>query len=226
MIFVRIFFNIPTLLRSLKILIGVKIDKIMQRFDFSYDFSKKRIIVIYKNNLLVENKEHFQSYIEKSNLPKDSIISNDLNGRQNVCNIEIPYIPDMEGVINKGNGVMSLPIPTELLNELSDVVNKFSSDCIKNIMKTTEILPLKGYNINDMANDVKLAIENKRNFCIIRDYQDYLDGKNIITDGIDIATYKYLTDEYCNIAIEIVSKKSLAGLRKLTEKDLHKPEWL
>ena len=29
----------------------------MQRFDFSYDFNKKKMIVIYKNNLLVENKD-------------------------------------------------------------------------------------------------------------------------------------------------------------------------
>lgn len=198
----------------------------MQRFDFSYDFNKKRMIVIYKNNLLVENKEQLQGYIEKSNLPKNSVISNDLGGRLNVCNIEIPYVPEGNNIINKGNGIMSLPVPTELLNELSNVVNEFSTDCIKNIMNTTEILPLKGYGIEDMARDVRTAIENKRNFCIIRNYQDHLDGKNIITGELEIAMYKYMSDEYCNIAIEIVGKKSLSGLRKLTEKDLHSPEWL
>jgi hypothetical protein len=198
----------------------------MQRFDFSYDFNKKKMIVIYKNNLLVENKEQLQGYIEKSNLPKNSIISNDLGGRLNVCNIEIPYVPEGNNIINKGNGIMSLPVPTELLNELSNVVNEFSSDCIKNIMNTTEILPLKGYGIEDMINDVKTAIEKKRNFCIIRNYQDFLDGKNIITGELEIAMYKYMSEEYCNIAIEIAGKKSLSGLKKLTEKDLHKPEWL
>ena len=198
----------------------------MQRFDFSYDFNRKKMIVIYKNNLLVENKEQLQGYIEKSNLPKNSVISNDQGGRSNVCNIEIPYVPDGNNIINKGNGVMSLPVPTELLNELSNVVNEFSSDCIKNIMNTTEILPLKGYGIDNMAEDVKAAITNKRNFCIIRNYQDYLDGKNIITGEIEIAMYKYMSEEYCNIAIEVAGKKSLSGLRKLTEKDLHKPEWL
>ena len=55
----------------------------MQRFDFSYDFNKKRMIVIYKNNLLIENKEHLQKYLENSNLPKNSSISNDMAGRKN-----------------------------------------------------------------------------------------------------------------------------------------------
>lgn len=199
----------------------------MQRFGFSYDINRKRMIVIYKNNLLIENKEHLQKYIEKSKLPKDSIISNDSSGRKNVCNIEIPYVPDGGSeIINKGNGIMSLPVPTELLNELSNVVNEFSSDCIKKISMSVEIIPLKGYPIESIAIDVKAAIENKRNFCIIRDYKDYLDGKNIFTDGLELAIYKFGTDEYCNIAIECVVNKSLPGLRKLTEKDLTKPEWL
>ena len=50
-----------------------------------------------------------------------------------------------------------------------------------------------------ISEDIKKAIENKRDFCIIRDYQDYLDGRNIFTDNLDIAIYKYLSDEYCNI---------------------------
>ena len=199
----------------------------MQRFDFSYDFNKKRMIVIYKNNLLIENKEHLQKYLENSNLPKNSSISNDMAGRKNVCNIEIPYIPDESAeVINRGNGVISLPVPSELLNELSTGVNNFSSDCIKRISQSIEIIPLKGYDIDLISEDIKKAIENKRDFCIIRDYQDYLDGRNIFTDNLDIAIYKYLSDEYCNIVVECVSKKSLSGLRKLTEKDLKKPEWL
>lgn len=199
----------------------------MQRFGFSYDINRKRMIVIYKNNLLIENKEHLQKYIEKSKLPKDSIISSDSSGRKNVCNIEIPYVPEGGSeIINKGNGIMSLPVPTELLNELSNVVNEFSSDCIKKISMSVEIIPLKGYPIESIATDVKAAIENKRDFCIIRDYKDYLDGKNIFTDGLELAIYKFGTDEYCNIAIECVVNKSLPGLRKLTEKNLTKPEWL
>lgn len=184
------------------------------------------MIVIYKNNLLIENKETFQSYIEKSKLPKDSSIANDFSGRKNVCNIEIPYVPQGSEIINKGNGVISLPVPSHLIEELSNVANEFSSDCIKKIMGRTEIIPLKGYGIDDIINDIKTALEKKRDICIIRDYQDYLNGKNIFSDGLDIAVYKYMSDEYCNIVVECVGKKSLPGLRKLTEKDLKKPEWL
>ncbi len=198
----------------------------MQKIDFSYDFGRKKMIVIYKNNLLIENKDEFQSYIEKSNLPANSIICSDSSGRDNVCNIEIPYVPEGNEIINKGNGVISLPVPKQLIDEISDVVNKFSSDCIKKIMGRTEIIPLKGYGIDDIVNDIKTAIEKKRDICIIRDYQDYLDGKNIFSDGLDIAIYKYMSDEYCNVVVECAGKRSLSGLKKLTEKDLNKPEWL
>lgn len=197
----------------------------MQKFDFNYDFNRKRMVVIYKNNLLVDNKDQLQVYLEKSGLPKNCSIVNDINGRKNVCNIEIPFIPDMNQVIDKGNGIMSIPVPKDILDELTSVVNMFSSDCIKKIMGKTEIIPLKGYSIIDIAEDVRNAISNKRDICIIRDYQDYLDGKNIFSDGLEIAIYKYLSDTYCNIAIECVSNHSLKGLKKLTEGDLKVPEW-
>lgn len=198
----------------------------MQNFEFNYDFSRKRMIVIYKNNLLVDNKDRLQTYIERSSLPKNCSIASDYEGRKNVCNIEIPFIPDMNEVINKGNGVMSIPVPKDIIDELTTVVNTFSSDCIKKIMGSTEIIPLKGYSIENIAEDIKKAIDNKRDICIIRDYQDYLDGKNIFTDGLEIAIYKFMSDMYCNIAIECVSGRSLKGLKKLTEKDLKVPEWL
>ena len=198
----------------------------MQKIDFSYDFNRKKMIVIYKNNLLIENRSEFQSYIDKSKLPADSIVCNDSCGRENVCNIEIPYVPQGSEIINKGNGVISLPVPSHFIGELGNVVNEFSSDCFKKIMGKTEIIPLKGYGIDNIIIDIKTALEKKRDICIIKDYQDYLDGKNIFSDGLDIAIYKYMSDEYCNIVIECVGKQSLSGLKKLTEKNLKKPEWL
>ncbi len=198
----------------------------MQKFDFNYDFDRKCMIVIYKNNLLVDNKENFKGYLEKSNLPKDCNIVNDSKGRKNVCNIEIPFIPDMSQVINKGNGVVSIPVPTNIVDELTSVANSFSSDCIKKVMGKTEIIPLKGYDIDSIATDIQTATEKGRDICIIKDYQDYLDGKNIFTDGLEIAIYPYLSDMYCNIVIEGTINRSIKNIKKLTEKDLKIPEWL
>lgn len=199
----------------------------MQKIDFSYDINRKRIIVIFKNNFLIKNKSLLEEVVKSSKLPKNSNVTPHRNGeRKNVCNIEIPYTPDQSGVVNKGNGVISMAIPSNIINELTDVVNKFSTGCVQKILSTTEIIPLKGYSINNIAKDVQNAIANQRNICIIRDYQDYLDGKNIITGEIDIAMYEYMSDKYCDIAIECVHNKSLPRLRKLTEGDLKKPEWI
>lgn len=199
----------------------------MQKIDFSYDINRKRIIVIYKNNFLIKNKSLLEEVVRSSKLPKNSNVTPHQRGeKKNMCNIEIPYVPEQSGVINKGNGVISMAIPSNIINELTDVVNKFSTGCVQKVLSTTEVIPLKGYSIDNIIKDIQSAITNQRNICIIRDYQDYLDGKNIITGEIDIAMYEYMSDKYCNIVVECVCNKSLPGLRKLTKDDLKKPEWI
>lgn len=75
-------------------------------------------------------------------------------------------------MINHGDKAL-VSMPPEVVDKLNDVINKFVNCGLRKTLKTVEFLPLNNYELSGLQEDIKSAIENKRNFCILRDYKEY-----------------------------------------------------
>ena len=137
-----------------------------------------------------------------------------------------PSSPQGIKVSKKGNNtaMIQFPLPKEAkikriddtkaavsvdMGNLSYIINEAVKDALRYKVRHTEFLPLSGYPLEDLQIDVKNAISNKRNFCILRDYQEYLDSGSS-KDSISKYRFNqyyvnYGTSEYSDIAISIIN---------------------
>lgn len=123
---------------------------------------------------------------------------------------------DLKGIKLKKTGVnkAALRLTQEInsknnksiLEKLNHVINLFVNSGLKKELKTTEFIPLNGYSVSNMQEEILKAVKNKRKICIIKDYQEYLNN------GIEKNSYRfnqymidYGTDEYYNAVILINS---------------------
>ena len=82
-------------------------------------------------------------------------------------------LPEDSQMINQGEKALVSMSPV-VVEKLNDVINKFVNCGLRKTLKTIEFLPLNNYELSNLQEDIKAAISNKRNFCILRDYNEYL----------------------------------------------------
>ena len=141
------------------------------------------------------------------------------------------------GVGESFGGNSSVCISVETMTAIKESLLGFYKKAVKKRFSMTEFIPLNGYGWNDLKEDVKKAIEGKRNFCILETYEDYLDlvggekestskskkNKNrFLVKHLDVP---YMSDDYCDIAILIETDKEQDLKEKYTPK-LVKSEWM
>ena len=112
-----------------------------------------------------------------------------------------------------------------IVNKLNKIINTFVNSGLKKELKTTEFIPLEGYSVSNMQDEILKAVEGKRKLCIIKDYQEYLDG------GIEKGSYRfnqymieYGTDEYYD-AVILISGGDFDTLRKMYAPKLKEENW-
>lgn len=172
--------------------------------------------------LLSEYFNNFSGMVKNSS--KD--ISDNLNVERlgsDSAIISFP-LPDDSEMINQGDKAMVSMSP-EVVFKLNDVINRFVNCGLRKILKTTEFLPLNNYELSNLQSDLKDAIANKRNFCILRDYNEYLEMSKKKRYQFTQKIVKYGTSEYSDVAILINSGK-LDELREWLDPQLSFCEWI
>ena len=113
----------------------------------------------------------------------------------------------------------------DVITKLNKILNTFVNSGLKKELKTTEFIPLEGYSISNMQDEILNAVKGKRKLCIIKDYQEFLDS------GTKKGNYmfhqymiEYGTDEYYN-AVILISGGDFDTLTKMYKPKLKLESW-
>ena len=114
---------------------------------------------------------------------------------------------------------------TNPFGKVNNVINKFITEALKARLKTTEFLPLKNYDDTAMKEDALAALESKRNFCIVDDFENYKKEMRSNTYNFTQYSVKYGTSEYADIVLMLVNGE-FNELRKRFENKLEVTSWV
>lgn len=188
-----------------------------------YDASSKRMIIEYKNKLLENHFDILENCVSegkfKNNLPKDISLQNLNDGR---CVITFSFnLPNSD---NMKDGQRINSLPKSLTEKLTDLLEEFKGRAIKKEFVTTEFIPLSGYSLDKLQEDVKDAVKNKRNFCIVDKYSEYLKFAAGDITTLKQGNFAYLSNDYSNIALYIY-EGNLKKLRETYKDKLSEVDW-
>lgn len=137
--------------------------------------------------------------------------------------VSIP-IPDSQITPPNDNGVGTVRAEGTGIAEFFETLNSFVNSAIKKELKITEFVPLNGYPVENLQEDIKAAVKAKRNLCIIGEYDEYLEKQKT---G-DFAYHQYMidygTEEYADAAV-LISEGNMDELQKLYKPKLTYTEW-
>lgn len=204
----------------------------MRQFSAAYDPIKKRFVFQYKSKLIKKYSGKFDSRLEDLG---DEVQVHKFSEDKTLCEISVPleiYDEHIQHQLDdEGNktGMIKVAIQPEDAEELknySEEIQKrifeFEKEVVMEETKNLEFIPLEGYPIEDLKKDVKSALENGRDFCVIDSMDSYLDFMNTMT--LNQALYKHGSDMYYNIFLAI-HNGDMDELKELTIKSLKKKEW-
>lgn len=110
------------------------------------------------------------------------------------------------------------------LRALYSVLNSFTRVAIKKELKTTEFIPLNGYPVENLKEDIQAAVKGKRKLCIINDYSEYLEKQKDHNLVYHQYVIEYGTDEYAN-AVLMILDGDMDRLKEIYTPKLVKTEW-
>lgn len=161
-----------------------------------YNQDQKSLVIEYKNNLLTDY----------SDILAKLLVEEQSKGHLAGARIERLYPNRINLVVRAEEGVKQgnyLNIPTDMADSINRLFNNFAVNAFKARCSRYEIIPLKNYDISRIKTDIRAMVKNGRDLCVISDYNDYLKANKEQADKVSLvqATYKYLSDDYCNIVI-------------------------
>jgi hypothetical protein len=192
----------------------------------SFDYEEKKVLFIVETNLLNRYFANLEGLVKK----ELHIVQEDIAVTQRSSNVAvISFSVNSSGVSERERGESGkdvfIRIDGNTANKLHNVLNKFEKCALKKELSTTEFIPLTGYPIENLKEEILTCIEGKRKLCIIKDYQEYLDmektGKYIFHQSI----VEYGTDEYAD-AVLFIRSGNFDKLKELYESKLVLTDWL
>lgn len=165
-----------------------------------FDPESNQLVVKVTSNLV---KEYYQDF--------SKIIDLDFKGRAEVS-------------LDDSETASVIGLKMEDFDRFEDSLNKFTNNSLGHKMKITEFIPLSGYPIEKLQEEIVDAVKEKRNLCIIKDYQEYLRSN---TDKRFVYTQKdlfYGTLEYSK-AVILIWRGDLEKLVKRYKSSLIVKDW-
>lgn len=179
------------------------------------DFKENNIIMNLESPLLAEYYPNFKRMIlgYKGGIPGLSIDKVGNKGAE----IKLPANSQKHNMID-GN-TLQLFLDPLFISQL-DFFDEFA---IKRKLKSTEFIPLSGYDTDRMSEEVKGAVENKRNLLFIKSFKEY---KNMTKGEYKFNQYelKYGTSEYAD-AIIMIRNKDWKSIKKIYSNKLEFVNW-
>lgn len=196
----------------------------------SIDFSRKRLVISITSNLFTDYYPHFEGLVNNDagrKLPdKTEVIR---QGRDTaMLSFPIPMAPEtMKSGENDEEQVQKIGVPMDLYNSVMGFIYLFTDKAIKDMDKTREYLPLKGYPEEELKNDVIKALDAKRDLLIIDTYSSWINGMKTGERSFNQYLVKYKTQksEYCDIVLMIMNGK-FKEWRKKYKPQLTKVCWI
>ena len=185
-----------------------------------FDTENKRVKLEFKTNLLKKYYPNFEGMLNKdSNIPKGTDVE---HVEEDTAIISFPLPKDSTIKNDEGKGMFIALNPKDM-DIFGDVINKFVNAALRKEFRSTEFIPLVGYPIEKLKEEIKDAIKNKRNFCIIDTYENYLKLKEINYE-FKQAYVNFGTSEYSKVAI-LIHRLDIEGLREMWAEKLSLGNW-
>lgn len=188
----------------------------------SYNPEEKRVLVFVESNLLVDYFSNFQGMIKKDNNFIDSLRVERLG--KDKAMISFP-LPKEASVMRVSEEKMAVNMPSNVMEKIGQSINRFTSAAIRKKLKTVEFLPLSGYPEEKLKEDMIAAIKAGRDFCVLKEYQEYLDmEKQHRFDFTQVIALRG-SSEYADIAIDIW-RGDIESIRERLSEKFEKCEWV
>lgn len=187
-----------------------------------FDPRNKKITLEFQTNLLKKYYPNFEGMITTdSSIPSGTNVQ---QTREDTAVITFP-VPKNTSIKNDSeNGVGYIAVEPENMEIFGNVINKFVNAALRREFKTTEFIPLEGYPIEKLRTEIRLALENKRNFCIIDTYENYLKLTQKNNYEFNQAILEFGSTDYAKTAV-LVYRGDIEGLRKMWSERLKLDSW-
>ena len=187
-----------------------------------FDPNNNRITFNVKTNLLVKYFSNFSGLIlNDKTLPKGIEVS------QESENSAVISFPAPENAIKKETENMkAIAIDVNIVNKIENIVNMFVRSGLRKELKTTEFIPLYGYSIENLSKEIIQAYKNGRNYCIVKDYDEYLNmvEKNEYKFHQYVLSKETSKKDYMDVTL-LVYNKNIEEVRNMFEKKLKLKNW-
>ena len=186
-----------------------------------FDPNSKKIKLEFKTNLLKKYYLNFEGMVNSSSdVPSGTSVE---QIEEDTALISFP-IPQRSQVKNdEERKTTFISIDPKSMEIFGDVINRFVNAALRKEFRTTEFIPLEGYPIEKLQSEIKEAIKNKRNFCIIDTYENYKRLKEINYEFMQ-AYINFGSSDYSKTAI-LVHRLDIEGLRKMWAERLSIGSW-
>ena len=183
--------------------------------------------------LLIQNEE-VPKDIEVTKRGNDTALITFTMLKEEVERISTPVPKD---ILNKMSEILGVPADnikggvidasnTEgPLKHIDSVINQFVNMAMDYKLRRTEFLPLKNYPVKDLIKDVKEALKNKRNLCIIDDYNNYKTATKMRTYEFNQKWVEYGTQEYFDV-VTMLCNDLFDEFKEIYKNELTKTVWI
>ncbi len=159
------------------------------------------VTINVETNLLSKYFSNFKGLIKND---PDSPAGIDVE-RLTTTSALITFPIDKVGKIQKvDENRMAVAIDSSLMEKLNEIINLFVNCALRKEFNSTEFIPLSGYPVENLIEDIQGAVKNKRNLCIIDEYSEYLKMQKDKRSGefkLNQVMVEYGTSEYSECAI-------------------------
>ena len=187
-----------------------------------FDPNNNRITFNVKTNLLVKYFSNFSGLIlNDKTLPKGIEVS------QESENSAVISFPAPENAIKKETENMkAIAIDVNIINKIENIVSMFVRSGLRKELKTTEFIPLYGYSIENLSKEIIQAYKNGRNYCIVKDYDEYLNmvEKNEYKFHQYVLSKESNKKDYMDVTL-LIYNKNIEEVRNKFEKKLKLKNW-
>lgn len=187
-----------------------------------FDPNNNRITFNVKTNLLVKYFSNFSGLIlNDKTLPKGIEVS------QESENSAVISFPAPENSIKRETENMkAIAIDVNIVNKIENIVSMFVRSGIRKELKTTEFIPLYGYSIENLSKEIIQAYKNGRNYCIVKDYDEYLNmvEKNEYKFHQYVLSKELNKKDYMDVTL-LIYNKNIEEVRNKFENKLKLKNW-
>ena len=190
---------------------------------------ENKISISVKSALIKKYFANLKGMIKTGDgIPREAEVER-LDAGGDVAVITFP-VPEDSTFKKVDENVGAVGVNAEKMSVFYSVIYKFLNSAIRSEFKRVEFLTLSGYGLENLKQDVKNAIENKRNFAILHTYQEYLDSQKLVPKGekkeiqFNQVYVNYGTELYADVAI-LIQQGKIKELKKLVEPLFKLTKW-